>query len=152
MKKVLTLIFIGIITGVVEHLHEVNAHKTLDIEDEGEGVNHAGEGGVDHMDRGEGINDFNSLTNENGASLDSEEGGVNDDKEFSLPPPNQQTLKEKIISFFKHPPIWYWTYYRMEMAFMVVFVLATVNLFIGKATNDVIAVNWRKNAIPPLVG
>ena len=39
MKQYITLICICFIIGMIEHVQEVAAHKTLEIEDEGEAQN-----------------------------------------------------------------------------------------------------------------
>jgi|TARA_B110001450_G_scaffold45142_1_gene41676 hypothetical protein len=39
MKQIITLICICFIIGLIEHVQEVSAHKTLEIENEGEAEN-----------------------------------------------------------------------------------------------------------------
>jgi len=50
MKQYITLICICFIIGLIEHVQEVSAHKTLEIENEGEAEN----SGLDDFDGSSG--------------------------------------------------------------------------------------------------
>jgi hypothetical protein len=55
MKQYITLICICFIIGLVEHVQEVSAHKTLEIENEGEAENSS-------------LNDFDGESGNSGGS------------------------------------------------------------------------------------
>jgi hypothetical protein len=40
-----------------------------------------------------------------------------------MPDARQKGFKEKVIEFFSHEPMWYWTYYRMEVVCLLGFLL-----------------------------
>tara|TARA_B110000305_G_scaffold141854_1_gene157972 strand:- start:579 stop:971 length:393 start_codon:yes stop_codon:yes gene_type:complete len=71
-----------------------------------------------------------------------------DDKPFDFPPePKTETLKMKIIAFFSHEPIWYWTYCRLEIFTVLFFIVATGVFIWGKGANGEIAQHWRKDSV-----
>ena len=53
------------------------------------------------------------------------------------------TLKQKVIGFFQHEPVWYWRHYRNEMGCIILFMIAFVNFWIGSEQNNKIANNFR---------
>ena len=103
MKRVTQLICISTIIGLIEHIQEVGAHKTLDLVDEEEG-------GVEGDQFGGAYLDGSAGGPGEGRFGGGEEGGVGGVSEeipgddFTLPAPAPQTLKEKFIAFFQHEP------------------------------------------------
>jgi len=63
-------------------------------------------------------------------------------------PDPKRGLKQQVIEFFQHEPIWYWTYFKFEMGCLSVFFIAFVVLSKGKSENSKIATNFGKVVIP----
>lgn len=76
-------------------------------------------------------------------------GSLKDDPSSGGPPPARtfDTLKEKIIGFFKHEPEYYWIHYKLEFA-MLTFGLIVFYFFIdGKNSNAQLAISWCNYAV-----
>jgi len=104
MKRVTQLVCIGTIIGLIEHVQEVGAHKTLDLVDEEEGAAEGDQFGGAYLDASAGGPDAGPF----GGGEEGGVGGVSEDTplqdDFTIPAPAPQTLKEKFIAFFQHEP------------------------------------------------
>ena len=127
MKRVTQLICISTIIGLIEHIQEVGAHKTLDLFDEEEGAAEGDQFGGAYLDA-------SAAGPDGGLFEGGEEGGARRvaedtplDGDFTIPPGGPQTLKDKFIAFFQHEPSWYWTHYRLELGCLAFAVVAIVH-------------------------
>jgi len=59
-----------------------------------------------------------------------------------MPDEPKKTIKETIIAFFSHEPMWYWKHYRFELGCIAMFMIAIFNFIRGKGINQDIAVDW----------
>jgi len=145
------LICICFIIGVVEHVQEVSAHKTLDIDDDGGADAHLETGNFESSDSNTGPADLGDaiVADEDEQGVQGQNGEDLED-EFKLPPTKPPGLQERFIGFFKHEPIWYYKYYRYEMLYLLILAIAIIKFQTGKSQNDNIATAWRKNIVPIL--
>jgi len=67
-----------------------------------------------------------------------------------MPAQVNKGLKEKFIDFFSHEPQWYWIYYKLELACILVLLTHFAILQKGKTENNKIAANFGKITIPTL--
>jgi len=64
-----------------------------------------------------------------------------------MPEPPKKTLKEQVIAFFQHEPMWYWKYYKFELGCLAIFAVAIANFIYGKGQNQDIAIAWSRGNV-----
>ena len=138
MKATFTLICICFIIGFTLHVQEVQAHKTVEIEDEAEVSAYATEETLSQQSDGASGGQERTLDEESVL------------KDFTMPQAGKQSIKEQLIAFFSHEPKWYWTHYSFELGCIGIFIISFIQLRVGKSENENIAQNFGKIAIPTL--
>ena len=146
MKRGAQLLFTYCVFGVIQHVYEVHAHKTID-DDEIDTSNfgqqeqvHASEDASDTIQGG--------LDDQGNGVFQGRE--IPDFMEMELPETRGKTVKDKLIQFLSHEPQWYWKYYSMELMFLAAILSGFINFFKGKNMNSKIAWDWRKSTVPSL--
>ena len=70
---------------------------------------------------------------------------------MEMPAPRTfDTLKEKIIGFFKHEPEYYWIHYKLEFAALTFFLIVVYFFIDGKNANATLAITWCNYAVKML--
>jgi len=119
-------------------VQEVQAHKTVEIEDEAEVSAYATEETLSQQSDGASGGQERTLDEESVL------------KDFTMPQAGKQSIKEQLIAFFSHEPKWYWTHYSFELGCIGIFIISFIQLRVGKSENENIAQNFGKIAIPTL--